>query len=167
MATKAKVTMGEESAPKAPEEAMEEVLHEGTPDSEETMEAPVTSIDDLDPAEELWPNGPTVGDIKVWKEEFGDVFVTSIDADRHIVWRTMSRSEYKQMLRTMEQATASGQMSNVDASMFNEEYVTQMCSLFPDFHGVNMDNVDAGIPSIISQQVMDASGFVALEVRQL
>lgn len=162
MTTKAKVTMGGE------EPTVEEVVvEEESVAVEDEEEMAPTSLDDLDPAEELWPDGPTVGDIKAWKEKFGDVFVTSIDAERHIVWRTLSRSEYKQMLRVMEQASASGNMSNVDASMFNEEYVTQLCSLFPSYRDVDMGEVDAGIPSIISQQVMDASGFVALEVRQL
>jgi hypothetical protein len=136
-------------------------------EEEEDGEDSFTSLDDLDPEEELWPEGPTVAHIKNWKEEYGNVYITSVDVDTHLVWRKMQRPEYKHMLKVMEQYTSDGQMTNVDVSMFNEEYVTQLCTLFPVITQETLDTIDAGIPSIISQQVMDASGFVALQVREL
>jgi hypothetical protein len=59
------------------------------------------TVEDLDPTEELWPGGPTAGKIIEWKEQFGDVYVTSITMDQHIVWRTMNRLEYKNHVKNI------------------------------------------------------------------
>jgi hypothetical protein len=32
----------------------------------------------MDPEEELWPDGPNFAQINAWKEEYGDVYVTSV-----------------------------------------------------------------------------------------
>ena len=124
-------------------------------------------VEDLDPDEELWPGGPQIKQIIEWKEAFGDVYVTSLTLDKHVVWRTMDRTEYKRMIKAMEQMAASGQLSEADIKTFNEEYITEVCTLFPKYTKQDMAIDLAGLPTIISQEVMEASGFVALEVRQL
>lgn len=125
------------------------------------------AVEDMDPDEELWPNGPTAQDIVDWKEEYGDVYVTSVTYDHHIVWRTLNRAEYKAHVRNMEQLTQSGKLTQADAGMFNEELLAEMCILFPPYTRANAAAEMAGVPSIIAQEVMEASGFVALDVRQL
>lgn len=125
------------------------------------------ALEDLDPEEVLWPDGPTVGDILAWKEKFGDVYVTSLTVEKHYVWRTMSRLEYKAMIKDMERLTNSGQLSAAEVQMYQEEYIASKCLLFPALNGEQLANEMAGVATIIAQEVMDASGFVALEVRQL
>jgi hypothetical protein len=125
------------------------------------------TVEDLDPTEELWPGGPTAGKIIEWKEQFGDVYVTSITMDQHIVWRTMNRFEYKNHVKNIEKLGQANQISQADISMLNEELIAEMCILFPKFDRSELNGELAGVPSIIAQEVMEASGFVALEVRQL
>jgi hypothetical protein len=125
------------------------------------------TVEDLDPSEELWPGGPTASRIIAWKEEHGDVYVTSITMDQHIVWRTMNRFEYKNHVKNIERLGQNGQISQADVSMLNEELIAEMCILFPKFDRNQLNGELAGVPSIIAQEVMEASGFVALEVRQL
>lgn len=125
------------------------------------------TVEDLDPNEELWPGGPTASRIIAWKEEHGDVYVTSITMDQHIVWRTMNRFEYKNHVKNIEKLGQNGQISQADVSMLNEELIAEMCILFPKFDRSQLNGELAGVPSIIAQEVMEASGFVALEVRQL
>ena len=125
------------------------------------------SVEDLDDAEEIWDNGPTAGMIKAWKALHGDVYVTSLTFDKHVVWRTLARSEYKQLVKKMEQLVQAGQLSTAEANLWNEEAITEICLLFPDYTKVSMADDMAGIPSLISQEILEASGFVALEVRQL
>lgn len=144
-----------------------------------TSEAPLTlkeqldedlgpqSVEDLDDAEEIWDNGPTAGMVKNWKALHGDVYVTSLTYDKHVVWRTLSRSEYKQLVKKMEQLVQAGQLSTAEANLWNEEAITEVCLLFPDYTKVSMAEDMAGIPSLLSQEILEASGFVALEVRQL
>ena len=95
--------------------ADEETIEELNLEEVATSEAPLTveeqldedlgpqSVEDLDDAEEIWYGGPTAGMIKDWKALHGDVYVTSLTFEKHVVWRTLSRSEYKQLVKKMEQ----------------------------------------------------------------
>lgn len=168
-----KVTMGESNQPNVEEEVVvNETIEENNfiievLDMDEEPEEVGISVEDIDPKEELWPGGPTAGDIVAWKAEHGDVYVTSITMDQHIVWRSMNRLEYKNHVKNIEKIGQSNQISQADVSMLNEELIAEMCILFPKFDRTQLNGELAGVPSIIAQEVMEASGFVALEVRQL
>lgn len=128
---------------------------------------PALTVEDLPDNEEIWEGGPTAGDIKKWKSVHGDVYVTSITYDKHIVWRTLTRNEYKQLVKKMEQLVQSGQLSTAEANLWNEESITEICLLYPAYDKMGLSNEMAGLPSLLSQEILEASGFVALEVRQL
>jgi hypothetical protein len=144
----------------------EEVADEAIQDVVADEEAPL-GVEDLPDDELIWPGGPTAGQIKLWKQEYGDVYVTSITYDKHIAWRTLNRLEYKNLVKKMEQLVQAGQLSSAEANMWNEEAIAELCILYPQFDKIEMKGIMAGIPSLISQEVLEASGFVALEVRQL
>lgn len=126
-----------------------------------------TTVEELQDDVEIFENGPTAGQIKFWKKEFGEVYVTSVSFDKHIVWRVLSRIEYKQLVKKMEQMMQAGQMTSAEANMWNEEAIAELCILFPSYDKRALTEDMAGLPSLISQEVLEASGFVALEVRQL
>ena len=132
-----------------------------------TDEEEPTSVEDLPDDELIWPDGPTAGHIKAWKKEFGDVYVTSISYDKHVAWRPLNRIEYKHLVKKMEDLVQSGQLTAAEANLWNEDAITEMCVLFPSFDADSALRDMAGLPSLISQEVLEASGFVALEVRQL
>lgn len=125
------------------------------------------TVESLDPSEPLWDGGPTAGEVTAWKEEYGEVYVTSITMDKHIIWRPLTRGEYKNHIQEMEDLIDSGKLTAARASLWNEETVAETCILFPKFSREDSTTGLAGVPSIISQEVMEASGFVAIEVRQL
>lgn len=129
-------------------------------------ENPVT-VEDLDDDEPIWLGGPTAGQIKAWKDQYGDVYVTSITYDKHIAWRTLNRLEYKNLFKKMEQLVQAGQLSQSEANMWNEEAISETCILYPSYDRQSMISDMAGLPSLIAQEVLEASGFMALEVRQL
>jgi len=126
-----------------------------------------TSIEDLEDSQEIWDGGPNAGMIKEWKKIHGEVYVTSLSFDKHIVWRVLSRLEYKTLVKKMEQLVQAGQLSSAEANMWNEEAIAEICTLYPPYDKNNTAGIMAGVPSLISQEVLEASGFVALEVRQL
>lgn len=126
-----------------------------------------TSIEDLEDSQEIWDGGPNAGMIKEWKKIHGEVYVTSLSFDKHIVWRVLSRLEYKTLVKKMEQLVQAGQLSSAEANMWNEEAIAEICTLYPAYDKNNTAGIMAGVPSLISQEVLEASGFVALEVRQL
>lgn len=134
---------------------------------EQQIEDSATTVEDLPDEELIWPNGPTAGQIKMWKKEYGDVYVTSISYDKHVAWRTLSRIEYKSLVRKMEQLMEAGQLSSAEANLWNEEAISEICVLFPQYDRQSITADLAGLPSLIAQEVLEASGFVALEVRQL
>lgn len=125
------------------------------------------SIEDLDDDELLWDNGPSAKMIKDWKKEYEDVYVTSITYDKHIIWRVLTRLEYKQIVKKMEQLVQAGTLSSAEANMWNEEAIAEACILYPRFDKNDLRGAMAGMPSLIAQEVLEASGFVALEIRQL
>lgn len=125
------------------------------------------AVEDLDDSEEIWPGGPNAGMIKQWKENYGEVYVTSISFDKHIVWRVLNRLEYKNIVRKMENMIQTGELSSAEANMWNEEAIAEMCMLYPEYDKNSLTGMMAGTPSLIAQEVLEASGFVALEVRQL
>lgn len=133
---------------------------------ESDFDAPMT-VEDLDDDEQIWDGGPTAAQIKNWKSTHGDVYVTSLTFDKHVVWRTLTRNEYKQLVKKMEQLVQAGQLSTAEANLWNEEAITEICLLFPSYDKTALSNEMAGLPSLLSQEILEASGFVALEVRQL
>lgn len=158
MPTKAKM-IDENSVEEVPAPELEEVLEE--------EEAEFVTVESLDPDEAIWEGGPTAGDITGWKEEHGEVYVTSITMDKHIVWRPLTRGEYTRHIQEMEELVENGTLSSARASLYNEEAIAETCILFPAYDRNDKNTGLAGVPSIISQEVMEASGFVAIEVRQL
>jgi hypothetical protein len=144
----------------------EEVADEAIQDVVADEEAPL-GVEDLPDDELIWPGGPTAGQIKLWKQEYGDVYVTSITYDKHIAWRTLNRLEYKNLVKKMEQLVQAGQLTQTEANLWNEEAITEICILYPAYDKQSLVAEMAGLPSLISQEVLEASGFLALEVRQL
>lgn len=141
---------------------------EEVPEEQEVQEnQQPTTVEDLDDEELIWPGGPTARMIKDWKHEYGDVYVTSITYDKHVAWRTLSRLEYKNLVRKMEQLIEAGQLSSAEANLWNEEAIAEICVLYPAYDKQSIIGELAGLPSLIAQEVLEASGFVALEVRQL
>lgn len=132
-----------------------------------TDPAQATSVEELAEDVPIFENGPTAGQIIQWKKQYGEVYVTSISFDKHIVWRVLSRIEYKQLVKKMESLMQAGQLSTAEANMWNEEAIAELCILFPGYNKAALTSDMAGLPSLISQEVLEASGFVALEVRQL
>jgi hypothetical protein len=125
------------------------------------------AVEDLDPDETIWEGGPTAAQIVDWKDTHGEVFVSSFTPEHHIVWRTMNRLEYRMHIRNMEQMQNSGTVSQAEAALVNEEAICEICILYPEFNSASLPGELAGVPSAISQDVLEASGFVALEVRKL
>lgn len=141
------------------EEVLEPVLDLGNEEEYDSRK--------MDPEEEVWPDGPKFGQINEWKDKFGDIYVTSVTPTEHVVWRTMSRFEYRRLIQNTEQALATGQTSQAIANLDNEDAIAELCILYPPYSRTKATGMLGGIASTISQQVMEASGFSSLEVRQL
>lgn len=125
------------------------------------------SIYDMEPDTILWEDGPTAAQMVAWKNQFKKVLITSIDIDEHVVWRRLQRHEYRNIVRQIEQLMSSGKFTQTEANLFNEEIICQVCCLYPTFSEGDFEQVPAGLPAILSQQILESSGFNAIEVREI
>lgn len=147
--------------------ALEDIDFDDVQDSNAGEIPEYQDIEDVPDEEPIWNGGPTAGTVKEWKKQYGDIYVTSITYDKHVIWRVLNRAEYKQIVKKMEQLVQAGQLTTAEANLWNEETIAELCMLYPRFDKNNAVGFMAGLPSLISQEVLEASGFVALEVRQL
>lgn len=147
-----------------------EAQEEDVPQDAETDEIDndgVQAIEDLDPDIALWDGGPTAAQAVAWKEKHGDVYVTSVTTDMHVAWRTITRSEFKLVVKQIEKLVAEGGVSQAEAEMINEELICQICALYPRLTERDFAGSMAGLPSILSQQILSASGFTSIDVIKL
>ncbi len=133
----------------------------------ETDDGAPLDLEDVDPSEELWPDGPKVGEVIDFKKQYGDIYVTTVPYDKHFLWKTLNRGEYKAVVRRIEEVSTSGEMSPSESNMYQEELVTEMCLLFPSMTAEDFNGELAGVPSLLSQQILESSGFVAVDTRGL
>lgn len=156
------------------EEPDEETVTE--PDEPDVLEDDVedeyddgsVSLESLDPEEDFWPGGPKAGQVQDWKKEYGEIWVTTLNpyTNNHVIWRPLNRHEYRHLVKALEQAMANG-TSNAEATMDNEEAVAETVIIYPPYNRHDRKGTLAGMPQTIAQEVMEMSGFAAVDVRQL
>lgn len=98
----------------------------------------------------LYEGGPGVGEVKAWKKQYEgyDIFVVEI-LDETFICRTLNRFEYKQLLL----------LHDSDA-LQREEIICNTVTLFPDnLNWGELASLKAGVPSTLSEIVMEKSGF--------
>lgn len=140
-------------------------------ESEDEMiedEAPTPILpEDLDPDTPLFEGGPTAGQIVEWKKQYKNVFVTEISYDEYIIWRNIYRGEYRQIVNEISQLVQEGRYSDTEINMRNEELICQIGVLYPKLTPEDFDTQLAGMPLIISQQILESSGFRPIDLRGL
>lgn len=123
------------------------------------------ALADVPPDTETWEGGPTTGQMLEWIEKHGHVYVTSISFDEHIAWRPLKRSEYARISSMIEsEAMEKGEL---ELQMLNEELVCRICVIFPDYSQIDFDDLLAGVPTLVSQQILERSGFTHIGLREM
>lgn len=98
----------------------------------------------------VFEGGPAIGQVDLWKKQYTKekVMHTQI-LDRHFVFRTLNRFEYKQIVA----------IQNIDA-LYREEIICNTCVLWPmNYNFKAMAEEDSGYPSTLAQIIMENSGF--------
>lgn len=98
----------------------------------------------------IFDGGPGISQIDLWKKQYTKekIFHTQI-LDKHFVFRTLNRFEYKQIVA----------IENIDA-LYREEIICQTCVLWPfNYNFKKMAAEDSGYPSTLAQIIMENSGF--------
>lgn len=124
---------------------------------EKTQEETVwfTGADGVQYTEEEWHspavhNGPSRMEVEEWKERHGNVYFTPYDSEVYI-WRVLRRPEYREIIRDTT-------LNALD----REELFTEKCVLYPrNFNLETIKKSRAGVASLLSEMIMEKSGFVA------
>lgn len=96
-------------------------------------------------------NGPTRQEVEEWKEKYNDEIYFIPIVDEIYVFRALKRPEYRNIVKN----------PNLD-SMQREESIANTCILYPrNFTTETTDDVNAGVPSILSEVIMEKSGFLS------
>lgn len=98
----------------------------------------------------IFEDGPGISQIDLWKKQYTKekIFHTQI-LDKHFVFRTLNRFEYKQIVA----------IENIDA-LYREEIICHTCVLWPfNYDFKKMASEDSGYPSTLAQIIMENSGF--------
>jgi hypothetical protein len=86
--------------------------------------------------------------INSWKKQFNEVFHAEVKG-QDFIFRSLQRYEYKQILAT----------PNTDP-LIREEMICEYCVLYPAQYDFSMMSGEkAGYPAVLSEMIMDNSGF--------
>ena len=98
----------------------------------------------------LMPGGPTIEQVEKWKSMYNDeVYMTEFESEVFL-WRPISRKEYKDIMKLQSADT-----------FYKEERICERCVLFPENYNFSaMVKGKAGIPSVLSELILEKSGFV-------
>ena len=103
----------------------------------------------------IFPGGPLMSEVKSWEKQAKDrgeahnIFVTPVSKNMTVIWRTLTRVEYKDIVSTPD-----------TDPMQREEMICEQVVLWPKpFNYSVMSKGLAGVPALIAEQVMNASGF--------
>lgn len=98
--------------------------------------------------ERMWPNGPTTAQMDEWKARYKRVYLANFDDDK-FVFRELNRTEFRE-LRGIKGAD----------TFYLEDRMCERCVLWPqNLNFQTMGAQKAGIPSTLSQIIMESSGF--------
>ena len=104
----------------------------------------------------IYPGGPLRSLVDSWKKQYGEVYITEIGEDAY-VWRPLNRFEYKTIVA----------LRNTDP-LQREELICEQCVLFPvDYDISSMANGKAGVPALLAENIMEASGFTRSSAPQM
>ncbi len=99
----------------------------------------------------LFEDGPTIAQVEEWKGRFGNIYLTEFEDGDTFVWRALKRKEFKEIMKA----------EGAD-SLYREERVSERCVIWPEkYDFVAMTHGKAGVPTFLSEQIMDKSGFSA------
>ena len=101
--------------------------------------------------EPIFEGGPTPSKVEELKEKHGDIYMTEFEDESVYIWKPLSRKEFKDIMKA----------EGADA-LFREERVCEKCVVWPEnYDFMAMTTGRAGVPTILSEQIMDRSGFMA------
>lgn len=101
--------------------------------------------------DEIFPFGPTYDQLEDWKARFdNDIYMSDFN-NEIFIWRPIRRKEYRDIQR----------VEGVKDEYYMEEAMCRTCILFPEDYAMHKITFGkAGVPTTLSQLIMERSGFM-------
>jgi hypothetical protein len=100
------------------------------------------------------PEGITEDMLAQWKQVFGDnIYMVDISGETY-VYRGLMRAEFKQVAKQANMIT-----NQVDSNIYVEEQNAVVGSIHPKITLESLNTLKAGIATVLSTFIMEASGF--------
>lgn len=101
--------------------------------------------------DEIFPFGPTYDQLEDWKARFDNDLYMSDFNNEVFIWRPIRRKEYRDIQR----------VEGVKDEYYMEEAICRTCVLFPEDYAMHKITFGkAGLPTTLSQLIMERSGFL-------
>lgn len=99
----------------------------------------------------VYQGGPTFDQVANWKSAFDGEIYASNFGDDTFIWRPIKRKEFRDI-------------QNIEGTVdeyYKEEQICQRCILWPENWNAQKQRLGkAGLPTILSQLIMEKSGFI-------
>lgn len=134
-----------------PVDTAEEVKEEEELEEVEDFHESIEEEASYDGEDQIFPDGPTYNQVAEWKSMYdGEIFMSDFN-NTIFIWRPIRRKEYRDLQR------AEGSTDE----FYLEEAITRTCLLWPEDYAMQkLTFGKAGIPSTLSQLIMERSGFL-------
>lgn len=120
-------------------------------ENEEVVETEVEDREEDEAEGLLFPDGPTLDMVEEWRSRYTNIYLTEFDDGEVFIWRSLIRKEYKEVMK----------VQNAD-SFYKEERICERVLLWPQgYNFMAMSSGKAGVPTLISELVLEKSGFQA------
>lgn len=134
------------------ETQQEEVV--ATPKKKRAKRKPKTEV----PAEVESDELDLTDKIEEWKREYKRVFKNEIDGEI-IIWRRLKRGEYKEILKLEEE-------DEDNKILIKQERMVKTAMLYP-FNADEIINENAGLATVLSEEILARSGFAMSYTEEL
>lgn len=101
--------------------------------------------------DEIFPFGPTYDQLEDWKSRFdGEIYMSDFN-NQIFLWRPIRRKEYRDLQR----------VDGAKDEYYMEEAMCRTCVLWPEDYALHKITFGkAGVPTTLSQLIMERSGFL-------
>lgn len=121
----------------------------------ELQQNPYIKAEHYEEDDPIFPGGPLYSELQAWKKQASDrgdghdVYITQLSPNFAVIWRSLSRIEYKEIVSIPD-----------TNPLQREEMICEQCVLWPQpFNYAVQSKGLAGVPSLVAEQIMAASGF--------
>jgi len=110
------------------------------------------------------PDAPNVAQLAQWKQQFGELLVLPFSEDLFVVYRRLSRAEYRQIIRIPDELRrANPNVTDEELQDYIEDEMCRVAVLYP-YNISEIIETAGGLAKTISEQIQLASYLLPVDL---